>query len=67
MSRHTENLDRLLSKLQARYGEHDAVVCELRGELLRCRTLRTRQAAPEGLARERPVRSPSLASQAGLH
>lgn len=33
MSRHLENLSRLLSKLRARYGEHDPAVLELKSEL----------------------------------
>jgi hypothetical protein len=33
MSRHIENLSRLLSKLRERYGEQDATVIELRAEL----------------------------------
>ena len=33
MSRHIENLSRLLSKLRIRYGEQDPAVLELKAEL----------------------------------
>lgn len=37
MSRHLDNLTRLLSKMQRRYGDGDTIVLELRSEIERIR------------------------------
>ena len=50
MSKHLQNLQRLCQKMQARYGEDDALVMELKQELalLEARKSRNRAAANQG-------------------
>lgn len=61
MSRHEQNLERLCSKLQLRYGLEDAVVDELRRERLRLearalpRQVNTAARAPVGISCPMPA------------